>query len=82
MRTFLIIHGDQDNTVPLGQSKGLAEALKKVDVEVTLQVIQGNGHGGPGFNSPENRKLIEDFFAKHLGKPADNPQPRGPNHGR
>ena len=51
-----------------GQSEVLAEALKKAGVEVKLEVVKGNGHGGPGFNSPENRKLIEDFFAKHLGK--------------
>jgi acetyl esterase/lipase len=63
---FLIMHGDQDNTVPLQQSEVLAEALKKAGVEVKLQIIEGNGHGGPSFSSPENRKLIEDFFAKHL----------------
>jgi acetyl esterase/lipase len=63
---FLIMHGDQDNLVPLVQSEALAEALKKAGVEVNLVVVKGNGHGGPGFNSPENRKLIEDFFAKHL----------------
>ena len=63
---FLIMHGDKDNTVPLEQSEVLAEALKKAGVEVNLVVVKGNGHGGPGFNSPENRKLIEDFFAKHL----------------
>jgi acetyl esterase/lipase len=63
---FLVMHGDQDNTVPLNQSEVLAEALKKAGVESELVVIQGNGHGGPGFNSPETRKRIEDFFAKHL----------------
>ena len=63
---FLIMHGDQDKTVPLNQSEVLAEALKKAGVEVTFVIVKGNGHGGPGFNSPENRKLIEDFFAKHL----------------
>ena len=65
---FLIMHGDKDNTVPLQQSEVLAEALKKAGVDVKLQIIEGNGHGGPGFNSPESRKLIEDFFAKHLRK--------------
>ena len=65
---FLIVHGDQDNLVPLAQSEALADALKKAGVEVKLVVVKGNGHGGPGFNSPENRKLIEDFFAKHLHK--------------
>jgi dipeptidyl aminopeptidase/acylaminoacyl peptidase len=65
---FLIMHGDQDNTVPPGQSEELTEALKKVGVEVKLVVVKGNGHGGPGFNSPENRKLIEEFFDRRLGK--------------
>ena len=62
------MHGDKDNVVPLNQSEVLAEALKKAGVEVKLVVVKGNGHGGPGFSSPENRKLIEDFFAKHLRK--------------
>ncbi len=65
---LLIMHGDQDHTVPLQQSEVLAGALKKAGVEVKLVVVKDNGHGGPGFNSPENRKRIEDFFAKHLGK--------------
>jgi acetyl esterase/lipase len=65
---FLILHGDQDNVVPLGQSESLAEALQKAGVEVTLKVVHGSGHGGAAFFSPESRKLIEDFFAKHLGE--------------
>ena len=65
---FLILHGDKDGIVPLAQSQELAEALKKAGVEVDLQVIKGSGHGGPAFLSPENRKLIDEFFAKHLGK--------------
>ncbi|MCY2986472.1 MAG: prolyl oligopeptidase family serine peptidase, partial [Planctomycetota bacterium] len=63
---FLIMHGDKDNLVPVGQSEALAEALKKAEVEVKLQIVTDNRHGGPGFTSPENRQLIEDFFAKHL----------------
>jgi acetyl esterase/lipase len=65
---FLIMHGDKDDIVPLKQSELLADALKKAGVEVALQVVKGNGHGGPGFGSPENWKLIDDFFAKHLQK--------------
>ncbi len=71
---FLILHGDKDNVVPLAQSEELAAALKKAGVEVTLQIVKGSGHGGPAFQSPENRKLTEDFFAKHLG--------RGPTKGK
>ncbi len=65
---FLIMHGDKDNLVPLRQSQRLAEELKKAGVEVTLKVVKGNGHGGPGFTTPENLRLIEAFFVKHLRK--------------
>jgi dipeptidyl aminopeptidase/acylaminoacyl peptidase len=67
---FLIMHGDRDNTVPFGQSELLAAALKKAGVEVTLRPVKGAGHGGPAFSSPENRKLVEEFFDKHLKKGA------------
>jgi len=65
---FLIMHGDKDNLVPLRQSELLADALKKAGVEVTLHVVKGADHGGPGFESAESRRLIEEFFAKHLLK--------------
>lgn len=65
---FLILHGDKDALVPLGQSKILHEALKKASVESTLIVLDGAGHGGAGFTSVENRKRQMQFFSKHLGK--------------
>jgi acetyl esterase/lipase len=63
---FLIMHGDKDNIVPLAQSRILDDALKAAKVESTLVVIEGNGHGGPGFANVENLKKILDFFDKHL----------------
>ncbi len=63
---FLIMHGDKDNLVPLAQSRILDEALKAAKVESTLIVVEGNGHGGPGFVTPENLHKIADFFNKHL----------------
>ena len=63
---FLIMHGDEDKLVPISQSELLDEALRKAGVESTLIRVAGNGHGGPGFLNAENRKRIEDFFAKHL----------------
>jgi acetyl esterase/lipase len=63
---FLIMHGEDDNVVPINQSKLLDEALRKAGVECTFVRIPGNGHGGPGFVNPENRKKIADFFEKHL----------------
>jgi acetyl esterase/lipase len=63
---FLILHGDKDNIVPLEQSRILDKALKAAGVESTLVVVKGDGHGGPGFGSPENLKKIVDFLDKHL----------------
>jgi acetyl esterase/lipase len=68
---FLILHGDQDKTVPINQSELLTEALKKAGVEVTFEPVKGAGHGGRDFNSLANRKRIEEFFGRHLkGAPA------------
>jgi acetyl esterase/lipase len=67
---FLIMQGDMDPLVPLAQSELLADALKKAGVDVTLQVLKGAKHGGPEFSTPESRKLIADFFDKHLKKGA------------
>jgi acetyl esterase/lipase len=60
---FLIIHGDEDATVPVSQSQLFAAALKKAGVPVTLDVVAGRGHGtgGPRFE-PE----IKAFFQKYL----------------
>lgn len=63
---FLIMHGDEDKVVPINQSELLDEALRKAGVESTFIRVAGNGHGGPGFMNPENRKKIVDFFEKHL----------------
>lgn len=65
---FLILHGDQDATVPFNQSELLADALRKAGLDVTFQPVKGAGHGGPQFSSEENRKLVEEFFDKHLKK--------------
>lgn len=46
---FLIVHGDQDPTVPLNQSLALADALDKKGADVTLRVIPNAGHGVPHF---------------------------------
>jgi acetyl esterase/lipase len=65
---FLIMHGDKDNTVPFDQSELLDKALRSAGVAVTFQPVKGAGHGGRAFTSDENRKLVEEFFNKHLKK--------------
>src|SRR5262249_50544251 len=64
----LMLHGDADPLVPLGQSELLLDALKKAGVEVELVVVKGGGHGGAGFATAENQEKIAKFFEKHLKK--------------
>jgi acetyl esterase/lipase len=63
---FLIMHGDNDQLVPLGQSEILAEALKKAGVDATFKTLPGAGHGDRQFRSAENLQLMEDFLARAL----------------
>ena len=63
---FLIMHGDRDFGVPLDQSARLHARLVEAGVESTLHVVEGAGHGGPLFDSPEVREAIRVFFRKHL----------------
>lgn len=65
---ILILHGDQDSTVPIAQSELLAEAYREVGLEVTFRPVRGAGHGGREFASEENRKPVEECFRKHLKK--------------
>jgi acetyl esterase/lipase len=60
---FLIIHGEEDMTIPVNQSEVLASKLKAAGVQVTLIMPEGRGHGvgGRGF-APE----ITSFFDKYL----------------
>src|SRR5262249_47991633 len=62
---FLILHGDQDPLVPLGQSELLLEALKKAGVQAELLVAPGVGHN-PQVGTGDNAPKIAAFFDKHL----------------
>ena len=63
---FLIVHGDEDGTVPLNQSQLLFEALKEAGVPVHLHTIHGAGHGGPAFNESVVSNMVREFFEKRL----------------
>jgi dipeptidyl aminopeptidase/acylaminoacyl peptidase len=63
---FLIMHGTKDPLVPYSQSELLVDALKKAGADVTLVPIEGAGHGGPAFSTPQVRRQIQEFFDKHL----------------
>ena len=61
---FLLLHGDNDNTVPIGQSELLHEALKKAGVDSTFHVVKGAGHGFG--RRPDLDTMMDEFFATHL----------------
>jgi hypothetical protein len=51
--------------VPLDQSQRFADKLKEVGANVTLDIIDGGGHGGPQFVTAEKLKMIFEFLTKH-----------------
>ena len=65
---FLIQHGVADFTVPVQQSIGLAENLKRVCGEdrVTLELFDEFEHGDRRFDSPVNVERVLDFIDQHL----------------
>ena len=61
---FLIIHGENDFSVPASQGELLAAALKAAGVETTLEITpQGHSAGGPRF-----LPIVKAFFDKYLRK--------------
>ena len=62
---LFIMQGSKDPLVPLDQSQRLADKLKAAGADVTLDIIEGAGHGGPQFVTEEKLKLIFQFLTKH-----------------
>ncbi len=72
---FLIVHGDEDRTVPHNQSSLLFDALKKAGRDVRFHTIHRAGHGRPGFGAPEIEDMARKFFDTKLrAKSADPPK--------
>lgn len=69
---FLIVHGERDETVPLGQGQLLHEALSRAGAEATFVPLAGVGHdfgalvGPAGPDLSPTRRLLLDFFDRHL----------------
>jgi acetyl esterase/lipase len=67
---FLIVHGDDDQVVPLRQSQRLADRLKDAGVDVTLLVVKNGKHGLWGPDAEPSSQAINDrvasFFEQHL----------------
>jgi acetyl esterase/lipase len=65
---FFIEHGTVDHLVPTEQSVDFAKELEKVlgKEKVTLQLLEGAGHGTPHFSTQENLNCVFNFLDKLL----------------
>ncbi|MCA9176347.1 MAG: alpha/beta hydrolase fold domain-containing protein [Planctomycetales bacterium] len=63
---FLIMHGSQDPGVPVEQSTKLHAKLLSAGVPSRLHIVEGAGHGGKLFQSPESRQVVLRFFNETL----------------
>jgi len=66
---FLILHGENDELVPVNQSELLHEALTAAGVESTFIRVRNAGHGFNGNPDPDRRQIqemIRAFFDHHL----------------
>jgi acetyl esterase/lipase len=60
---FLIMHGDQDDAVPLAQSQEFYDLLKKAGVRSELLILKNRGHS---FDYPEYIEKVRKFFLQTL----------------
>jgi acetyl esterase/lipase len=65
---FLIMHGEEDHTVPIGQSELLDAALQKAGVHSTFRRVPDAGHG---FGGPEIARTVRSFFDEQLKDQTD-----------
>ena len=63
---FLILHGNQDRTVPFSQSEILYERLTANQTPVEFYELDGADHADRHFVQPAIRKIILEFFERNL----------------
>jgi len=61
---FLIMHGSADRTVIPGQSSLLHQAMLERNLNSKLIIVEGAGHGGPGFD--DQVAPVRSFFDEYL----------------
>jgi acetyl esterase/lipase len=74
---FLLVHGDQDRTVPVGQSREMFERLKAAGVKADYKELPGYDHSFIGKTPEATRaghlqalQATFDFFDATVGRPA------------
>lgn len=67
---FLIIHGDNDHTVPFEQGEILHDKLEEAGADVKLLILEGADHADMPFFQEELWQRIIGFFQAKLGEAA------------
>ena len=70
---FLIVHGEDDDTVIANQSELLYAALRGAGIDSTLRLVPGAGHGFQGATEGQLAQIdcwVDAFFDQHLGPSA------------
>ncbi|MEN3242859.1 alpha/beta hydrolase [Fructilactobacillus sanfranciscensis] len=63
---FFLLHGTEDEVVPIDDSRGLYDDLISHGVDADLYELQGAQHMDELFMQPEIAKIIIDFLNTHL----------------
>ena len=67
----LLIHGDQDELVPLGNSERIKAAFDEANVTSEMIVIEGAAHGFRGEHAETAESALVAWFNEHLGVSGD-----------
>jgi acetyl esterase/lipase len=63
---ILIMHGDQDNQVPVNQAIELKEAYDEKGLDATLIFVRGAGHADPLFLTEKYMNIVKKFLKQVL----------------
>jgi len=68
MCPITIVHGDQDPLVPVDMSEDFYRRIVEAGFEdrADLYIVKNGGHGTRELFQPMTKKVILDFFDKHL----------------
>jgi dipeptidyl aminopeptidase/acylaminoacyl peptidase len=62
----LLVHGTDDDLVPLSHSERIKTAFDEQKVTAELIVIEGAGHGFRGEHADQASEALEAWFVEHL----------------
>lgn len=71
---LLLFHGDQDDQMPIQQSRELEAAYQKLGLAVQFEAVPGAGHGGAVFTDAAHLERIDQFLRARLLPPAAVPK--------